>query len=529
MSADRHSIDDSTREQIVAYLDGELGDDESRAIESRLASDDSLRDEVQGLDRIWNALDDLPQATVQESFAKSTIEMVAVEAERQVTAMTAALPARRRRRSYAVIGACVGALLLGFALARAAVLKPHRQLLANLPVVYQVDALQNFSDIEFLRQVPQVAPNLLSTGDADSVAQAAAVWKAFAAEDLQERQAQVEQLSDNEKARLLDASRRYQRDLSPVRKQAVQSRYQQIAKAEDQLDLMHTALAYDAWLATKTASQQARMRELSTEDRIKELARLERKALAGAKTALSEEDSAALRDAVTRLADSPELTRLADEARQRLNWVAEQRARSGDRDQQDFVTRLSRGVSDWIKRVQKSPALSVAFLADVATRKDHNLARVFRGDWPETQQQAVQDWQVVEAQIIKSLSAEWQGRLQSQSAEQRRRTISTLVMKAARDGFESFDEEAFFASESLSNVERHELLALPSDQMQQRLRALYVQRQLGGLDRMRRGDFIRLFRGFQGRDLARPGTTPSKPGMESPRRGPDQRRSRRDP
>ena len=72
-------------EQLVAYLDGELDDESSRQIEERLTSDSTLREQLGQLERTWDALDELEQIEVDEEFAQTTIEMVAVAAERNAT------------------------------------------------------------------------------------------------------------------------------------------------------------------------------------------------------------------------------------------------------------------------------------------------------------------------------------------------------------------------------------------------------------------------------------------------------------
>ena len=81
MSAPESIQNDSVEEELSAYLDGELDAESVRKVERRLARDGSYQLELQRLERAWRLLDDLPRATVDESFTKSTIEMVAVAEE----------------------------------------------------------------------------------------------------------------------------------------------------------------------------------------------------------------------------------------------------------------------------------------------------------------------------------------------------------------------------------------------------------------------------------------------------------------
>lgn len=485
-------LNDETREQLVAYLDGELADSESAAIESRLATDETLRAEMQGLDRVWNALDDLPRVTVGDAFAKSTIEMVAVEAERDVLAKTAALPIQRRRRNYALLGACVGAALLGFALVRSAGTRPDRMLLANLPVIYQVDALQNAGEIDFLRRLPKAAPSLLATAEASDIEESARAWEAIAAGDEPSRRGWVAALSENEKARLHDSARRYTRDLTPGRQEAVADLSRELLAAQDRATLLRTTLAYDAWMSQQTASEQAQLRKLPTDERLEELAKLDRRIVAQTGRSLPEADSAALRAAVVGLKDSAELRRLGQEVERRVERMAAAWRRETDgTDRAARIGQMKRGITEMIARLEKVPAFSVITLAEAASPRPQRMEWLFRDDWERVRDQARQDWQVVEAKLIAALSEEARERLDQLSEDRRREQLRWWVEHAARSAFESIDIEAYFASDDLTDAERHKLLALPTDQMEAALRRMYVNRQLGGFDRLPMGPGMR--------------------------------------
>ena len=126
-----HTPDDPVREQLVAYLDGELPAEEVRQVEQRLRSDEPFRRQLQGLERAWNALDELPRATVDDNFSKTTIEMAAVEAQREVASLTAAMPVRRRRRRVGLLVSGLLAAAAGFALVRGAATSGDRATMAT--------------------------------------------------------------------------------------------------------------------------------------------------------------------------------------------------------------------------------------------------------------------------------------------------------------------------------------------------------------------------------------------------------------
>ncbi len=63
-------------EQLVAYLDGELGETETEAIEERLRKDPRMRRLAEELDRTWGMLDALGSVEADEQFSQRTMETI---------------------------------------------------------------------------------------------------------------------------------------------------------------------------------------------------------------------------------------------------------------------------------------------------------------------------------------------------------------------------------------------------------------------------------------------------------------------
>lgn len=106
---DSHSI----QEEMVAYLDGELNADQMQQVEDRLARDPPYRRQLQRLQRTWECLDQLPRSHVEEQFARSTVEMVAVQAERETASKPAATPTRRRSIPVVIVVVAATAAWVG--------------------------------------------------------------------------------------------------------------------------------------------------------------------------------------------------------------------------------------------------------------------------------------------------------------------------------------------------------------------------------------------------------------------------------
>lgn len=66
-------ISDEDREQLIAFLDGELTEAEAREVELRLSREPLLRVELQSLKNTWDMLDYLPRTEPSPSFTERTL------------------------------------------------------------------------------------------------------------------------------------------------------------------------------------------------------------------------------------------------------------------------------------------------------------------------------------------------------------------------------------------------------------------------------------------------------------------------
>src|SRR5688572_23884944 len=67
------------RENLVAYLDGELEDTESQEIDRILARSDVARHEVEALSRAWDMLELLPNSQASAEFTNRTMSTLKLE------------------------------------------------------------------------------------------------------------------------------------------------------------------------------------------------------------------------------------------------------------------------------------------------------------------------------------------------------------------------------------------------------------------------------------------------------------------
>ena len=158
---DTHTPDAEGREleKLVSYLDGELDAAESSQVEHALAQDAGVRRELKQLERCWELLDELPREEVDEDFTRTTVEMIAVQAERELAEEQAELPSKKRKAWLLAAGSFLAAAVAGFIMVGVFSDRDNKKLLTDLPVVENLDQYRQVEDINFLRALS--AKNLL--------------------------------------------------------------------------------------------------------------------------------------------------------------------------------------------------------------------------------------------------------------------------------------------------------------------------------------------------------------------------------
>lgn len=141
------------RADLVAYLDGELDEDTSDALETTLAQSPVARHEVDMLTRTWALMDDLPQPSPSQEFAVRTL--TAVRIENAPTQLLVERPWFGHARRGAVIAGLVAVLTLGgfagFHVTHN--LLPDR----NQPLLDDLDVIENLDDYSDIGSIHDLA------------------------------------------------------------------------------------------------------------------------------------------------------------------------------------------------------------------------------------------------------------------------------------------------------------------------------------------------------------------------------------
>lgn len=247
-------------EELVAYLDGELDAENARRIEALLASDPQTRRRLQSLERTWDLLDELDTAPVGEPFTQTTLEMVAVAANRDAEQDQAEAPRRRRRRWITIAWIALAAAVAGFLAVALLWPNPNRQLLKDLPLLEALDEYRQIDSIEYLRKLRE--SGLFSGMNDPSFSKTA-----LAQEDLSARRRRIEAMSPGEKEQLLQVQDRFAA-LAPEEQKRLRNLYQVMTKAPDAAQLRAVMHAYCAWLRGLSSYSRAELAERDQAARI---------------------------------------------------------------------------------------------------------------------------------------------------------------------------------------------------------------------------------------------------------------------
>ncbi|QDT70536.1 hypothetical protein MalM25_34840 [Planctomycetes bacterium MalM25] len=284
-------------EVLVAYLDGQLDAEQCESIESRLATDAAAREKLQSLDRVWNALDVLPRSTASPTFTRSTVEMAAVSASQKGDT-------KRRLWKPPVwllaggVGALAG-LLLTLALAGA----PERRALNHLPTLLNASALENVGSIEYLRLLEDRAGDSLRPFRTDEVTSDTDRWNRLAAATVPERREWIAALPPDELTAVNSAADRFS-DRSQATRDSLQELSRRLDEEDEPSALRETALAYQAMVGRLSQGEQARLRQMDNQQRLRSVMGRAKSLARDAALDLNDAEREAFRAAIDELVES---------------------------------------------------------------------------------------------------------------------------------------------------------------------------------------------------------------------------------
>jgi hypothetical protein len=258
------------RDNLVAYLDGELEDNLTQQIDQVLAKSEVARHEVEALARTWELLDFLPKPAAREDFTERTIATLKVSEVRTRLVDQPWFGYVRRGSVGAVwlAGLAVFAVI-GFYVTTRAIPTPQSQLLSDLPVVKDLDIYLEVPDLHFVNELQkagvfsQVDPEV---GDAPvrklDVSPSSIVSHAV----LEERADEIAAMPESERQRIRYNWTTFQ-SLPQDKQAGIRGLHAQI---ESQPESVHALLAtYRVWLQTLTPGQREDLRQADSAERLR--------------------------------------------------------------------------------------------------------------------------------------------------------------------------------------------------------------------------------------------------------------------
>jgi anti-sigma factor RsiW len=149
-------LNEQEQADLVAFLDGELGGEAARALETKLSLDPAARAEAESLKRTWGLLDYLPKPEPSPTFTHRTLEKMAP------VRVTDSMPVRRPSRPWwigagwaAAIVAATAAGYIGVGLTGAGRDTTDRDLTRDLSVIENKRFYDHIDDLDFLKSLDQ--------------------------------------------------------------------------------------------------------------------------------------------------------------------------------------------------------------------------------------------------------------------------------------------------------------------------------------------------------------------------------------
>lgn len=142
------------RDNLTAYLDGELDESSATKIEQKLTRSEVARREVEILERTWEMLSLLPRASASGEFSQKTLAIARQEE----------IPFADRAANLVKVGRRIGVLsawsivllivaIFGYQLTNNWIPDQSRQLVEELPLIENLDNYREVGDVDFLKQL----------------------------------------------------------------------------------------------------------------------------------------------------------------------------------------------------------------------------------------------------------------------------------------------------------------------------------------------------------------------------------------
>lgn len=151
---DRRRLTPEERANLVAFIDGELTEVESRALTAKLAQSATARREVELLKKTWEALDHLPRPAVNDQFQERTlsyVRSVEIRTEKRFESLKKAVAFGLRGVACILTAAAVA--FAAREVTKRAWANPDERIIRDLSLAEHLDEYLEVGDFEFLERL----------------------------------------------------------------------------------------------------------------------------------------------------------------------------------------------------------------------------------------------------------------------------------------------------------------------------------------------------------------------------------------
>lgn len=464
------------REELVAYLDGELGPKEAAQVEELLVRDPVARTELQRLEETWDMLDALERPTVDEAFTHSTLDIVAQSAEEEYEQVKRTAPRRLAVHWTVGVALVVLAACAGYFGLAAALPDPNRQVLADLPIIENLDALRHVESLEFIRRLQ--AAGLFTdeenwsanTSPASEPTATAPAEPAPDSDDMELRRRWLESL-DNRQQHLLRRNIQRFQALPASEQDRLRDMYAEIQAAPDRGELEKTIRRYYEWYKLLNVYQRMDLQRYAGSERIERIRRLREEMVLASFAGI---DSRRIRWLLEMLAQQSGARPSAEDIHTLIRWVEDFAMERGDQVREHLPSEDRRKVERFLQNVDD----------------DMHRREMLAMTWLKWQAENPDDRSILTdadlGRLRERLSAESRATLSSLSPSEQVKIITNwlrvfvfhrfMARRGPGDWRHTPDEtELFdFMEEELTEEERDELLRMPTNEMYRELMNRYI-------------------------------------------------------
>lgn len=146
------------RENLVAYLDGELDEEGTLEVERTLTESAEIRLEVEALSKTWDLLGELPSVESSKEFTERTMASIQTASAPQIAQPLISPQIRWTLLWTGLFAGLVGSAVLGFWMTNRGIPDQTDPLLKNLPVIQNLDVYEEVGSVEFLKELEELGP-----------------------------------------------------------------------------------------------------------------------------------------------------------------------------------------------------------------------------------------------------------------------------------------------------------------------------------------------------------------------------------